>query len=49
MTEIARLLIRLDEVRPSVRRRIEVPLVIRLDDLHLADLLAPRDHKGQEL
>ena len=35
MTEIARLLIQLDNIRPPVRRRIEVPLGIRLDNLHL--------------
>ena len=35
MTEIARLLITLDDIRPPIRRRIEVPLGIRLDDLHL--------------
>jgi len=32
--QIARLAIALDEVRPPVRRRIEVPLTIRLDRLH---------------
>src|SRR5258708_31831122 len=32
---IARLKIRLDEVNPGVRRRIEEPLNIRLDRLHL--------------
>jgi len=32
---IARLKITLDEVRPEVLRRIEVPLTIRLDRLHL--------------
>lgn len=31
---IARLLVRLDDVTPTVRRRVEVPLAIRLDDLH---------------
>ncbi len=35
MTDIARLLIQLEDIRPPVRRRIEVPLDIRLDDLHL--------------
>ena len=35
MTDIARLMIQLDDLRPPVRRRIEVPLAIRLDDLHL--------------
>src|SRR5256885_2123905 len=33
---IARLKITLDNVKPPVRRRIEVPLDIRLDRLHLA-------------
>ena len=32
--QIARLAIALDEVKPSVRRRIEVPLATRLDRLH---------------
>ena len=32
---IARLLVTLDGVKPSVRRRVEVPLTIRLDRLHL--------------
>ncbi len=32
--QIARLAITLDEVKPPVRRRIEVPLSIRLDRLH---------------
>ncbi|MEA2613691.1 MAG: hypothetical protein QOI52_1650 [Chloroflexota bacterium] len=32
--QIARLAIALDEVKPPVRRRIEVPLAIRLDRLH---------------
>ena len=32
--QIARLAIALDEVEPPVRRRIEVPLAIRLDRLH---------------
>ena len=32
--KIARLAISLDEVKPPVRRRIEVPLGIRLDRLH---------------
>ncbi len=32
---IARLLVTLDDVKPRVRRRIEVPLAIRLDRLHL--------------
>jgi hypothetical protein len=34
MTQIARLRIEIDEVTPAVVRRIEVPLSIRLDDLH---------------
>lgn len=32
---IARLLITLDDVKPPVRRRVEVPLAVRLDRLHL--------------
>ncbi len=32
--QIARLAITLDDVKPPVRRRIEVPLSIRLDRLH---------------
>jgi Plasmid pRiA4b ORF-3-like protein len=32
--QIARLAIALDEVKPPVRRRVEVPLTIRLDQLH---------------
>ena len=32
---IARLKITLDDVEPTVLRRIEVPLAIRLDRLHL--------------
>ena len=32
---IARLKITLDDVKPAVLRRIEVPLTIRLDRLHL--------------
>ncbi len=32
---IARLLVTLDDVKPPVRRRVEVPLAIRLDRLHL--------------
>ncbi len=35
MPDVARLKITLDEVRPRVVRRIEVPLDIRLDRLHL--------------
>jgi len=34
-TSIARLLVTLDDVKPPVRRRVEVPLAIRLDRLHL--------------
>src|SRR5712671_1352245 len=34
MTEIARLRIEIDDVTPSVIRRVEVPVTIRLDDLH---------------
>ena len=34
MTEIARLRVEIDEVTPAVIRRIEVPVTIRLDDLH---------------
>jgi len=34
-TSIARLKITLDDVKPAVQRRIEVPLTIRLDRLHL--------------
>ncbi len=33
---IARLKITLDDVKPAVLRRIEVPFTIRLDRLHLA-------------
>ncbi|HKM70887.1 MAG TPA: plasmid pRiA4b ORF-3 family protein [Stellaceae bacterium] len=32
--QIARLAIALDEVKPPVHRRVEVPLIIRLDQLH---------------
>jgi hypothetical protein len=32
---IAHLKIKLDEVKPAVVRRVEVPLTIRLDRLHL--------------
>lgn len=35
MPDVARLKITLDEVRPRVVRRLEVPLDVRLDDLHL--------------
>ncbi|HEY7664936.1 MAG TPA: plasmid pRiA4b ORF-3 family protein, partial [Xanthobacteraceae bacterium] len=34
MDEIARLRIEIDEVEPAVVRRVEVPVAIRLDDLH---------------
>ena len=34
-TSIARLQITLNDVKPSVQRRVEVPLAIRLDRLHL--------------
>ena len=34
MGEIARLRIEIDEVEPAVVRWVEVPVVIRLDDLH---------------
>ena len=34
-TRIARLLVTLDDVKPPVRRRVEAPLAIRLDRLHL--------------
>ena len=34
-TSIARLQVTLDDVKPLVRRRVEVPLAIRLDRLHL--------------
>lgn len=34
LSEIARLRIEIDEVTPAVVRRVEVPLDIRLDDLH---------------
>jgi hypothetical protein len=34
-TSIARLKITLDDVEPAVQRRVEVPLKIRLDRLHL--------------
>ena len=34
MGEIARLRIEIDEVEPAVVRRVEVPVAIRLDDLH---------------
>jgi hypothetical protein len=36
MTAIARLKITLDDVTPQILRRIEVPVTIRLDRLHLA-------------
>jgi hypothetical protein len=34
MTDIARLRVAIDEVAPAVVRRLEVPLAMRLDDLH---------------
>jgi len=34
-TSIARLKITLNDVKPLVQRRVEVPLAIRLDRLHL--------------
>jgi len=34
MTDIARLRVAIDEVAPTVVRRLEVPLAMRLDDLH---------------
>ena len=34
-TSIARLKVKLDDVKPAVQRRLEVPLTIRLDRLHL--------------
>jgi hypothetical protein len=34
MTDIARLRVAIDEVAPAVVRRVEVPLAMRLDDLH---------------
>ncbi len=34
-TSIARLHVTLDDVKPTVQRRVEVPLTIRLDRLHL--------------
>ena len=34
MSEIARLAVEIDDVEPRVRRVVEVPLDIRLDDLH---------------
>ena len=34
MSEIARLRIEIDDVTPPVIRRVEVPVTIRLDDLH---------------
>src|ERR1700758_3573184 len=34
MTEIARLRVEIDDVMPPVIRRVEVPVTIRLDDLH---------------
>src|SRR5215472_5271051 len=34
MAEIARLRVEIDDVTPAVIRRVEVPVAIRLDDLH---------------
>ena len=34
-SSIARLKVTLDDVKPAVLRRVEVPLTIRLDRLHL--------------
>jgi hypothetical protein len=34
LAEIARLRVEIDEVEPAVVRRVEVPVAIRLDDLH---------------
>jgi hypothetical protein len=34
LSEIARLRVEIDEVEPAVIRRVEVPVAIRLDDLH---------------
>jgi hypothetical protein len=34
MVEVARLRVEIDDVEPRVVRRVEVPLAIRLDDLH---------------
>src|SRR2546430_4612023 len=34
MPDIARLRVEIDEVTPAVIRRVEVPVTIRLDDLH---------------
>jgi len=40
MPKIARLKIELDQVRPRVMRRVEVPLSIVLDDLHVVIQIA---------
>jgi hypothetical protein len=40
MPHIARLKITLDEIEPTVMRRVEVPADIRLDDLHLVVQIA---------
>src|SRR6266576_5396062 len=34
MPDVARLRVEIDEVTPAVIRRVEVPVTIRLDDLH---------------
>ncbi len=44
---IARLKVTLNDVKPSVQRRVEVPLAIRLDRLHLV-LQAAMGGAGQE-
>jgi len=46
-TSIARLHVTLDDVKPAVRRWVEVPLAIRLDRLHLV-LQAAMGGAGQE-
>jgi hypothetical protein len=45
---IARLKITLNGVKPPVRRRIEVPLSIRLDRLHLVFQAAPSLPMGMD-
>jgi hypothetical protein len=40
MTDIARLRVAIDEVAPAVMRRVEVPLAMRLDDLHFVIQIA---------
>jgi len=46
-TSIARLHVTLNDVKPPVQRRVEVPLAIRLDRLHLV-LQAAMGGAGQE-